>query len=501
MSLTNITTKPSLEQYFEQFRHNVLGQGQVFETPYGYKRMVYADWTASGRLYRNIEDTLRNTIAPFVGNTHTETNVTGTSMTLAYHYAQKVIKKHVNANVDDVLIMTGSGMTGAVNKFQRILGFKRKEPIYNELERPVVFVTYLEHHSNDVSWRETVADVEIIQLNDEGNVDIKHLEELLHQYKDRKYKIAAVTGCSNVTGIQTPYHEIAKIMHWHGGWCFVDLACSAPYVKINMHPKDPFERLDAIYFSMHKFLGGPGTPGVLVFNKKLYNSAVPDHPGGGTVQWVNPWMEQEYHTAKQVSGIEAREDGGTPPFLQTIKSALAIRLKEKMGEFRMLKREKEILQLAFARLEAIPNLNILAGEVKQRLGVVSFVIEGLHYNLGVKLLNDRFGVQVRGGCACAGPYGHCLLNISETQSKEIFSQVAAGDPSAKPGWIRMSIHPVMSNEEVEYITDAIHQVAENHEEWSKDYAYNTKTNEFDCVLKDEKKLQRSMIAEWFGVKM
>ncbi len=501
MSLTTFSKKQTLEEYFSQFRTNVLGQGKIFETPYGFKRMIYADWTASGRLYKAIEDNIRYSISPFVGNTHTETNVTGTSMTLAYHKSQTIIKDHVNANKNDVLIMTGSGMTGAVNKFQRILGLKNAAPIENEIDRPIVFVTNLEHHSNDISWRETTADVEIIKLCKNGNVDLEHLQALLLEYKDRKYKIAAICGCSNVTGIQTPYHEVAKIIHEHGGKCFVDFACSAPYIQINMHPKDPMEQLDAVYFSMHKFLGGPGTPGVLIFNKDLYNSDVPDHPGGGTVQWVTPWHLQKYHDKDEVGGIEAREDGGTPPFLQTIKSALAVKLKEKMGMAKMLEREEEILEMVFERLEKVPNLMILAGDVKKRLGVVSFIIKDLHYNLGVKLLNDRFGVQVRGGCACAGPYGHCLLDITQDISNSIRSEMMGGNLAVKPGWIRMSIHPVMSNEEINTVLDSIEALAANFETWANDYKYNVQSNEFDFKNKNERKIQAARVEEWFNVKM
>lgn len=502
MSAITIETSTALEQFFSAYRDNVVGSKKILETPEGFKRMKYADWTASGRLYEPIEIHLLQKIAPFVGNTHTETNATGTSMTLAYHEAKEIIKNHVNASEDDVLIMSGSGMTGAVNKFQRILGFKTGVKIENEADRPIVFVTHLEHHSNDISWRETIADVEIIDLSAQGNVNLQHLELLLRKYKDRKFKVAAITGCSNVTGVQTPYHKIAEIMHRNGGWCFVDFACSAPYIEIDMHPENELARLDAIYFSMHKFLGGPGTPGVLIFNKSLYNnSSVPDHPGGGTVRWVSPWAEREYINNSTTHDIEAREDGGTPPFYQTIKSALCVKLKEQMGMKRMMQREEELLEIIFPRLSRIPNLHILAGGQRKRLGVISFLIEDLHYNLGVKMLNDRFGIQVRGGCACAGPYGHCLLNISQNYSKLINDTIMSGDMTVKPGWIRMSIHPIMSNKEVKFIVDSIEKLAANFEDWQKDYQYDAASNEFYYIHTDEKKFHQEEIENWFAVKL
>lgn len=493
------TTTTNLSQYFQRFRANVIGIDEEFETPDGKKKMIYADWTASGRLYAPIEHSLLKNFGPYVGNTHTETNITGTSMTVAYHKAKQIIKDHVNANEEDVLIMTGSGMTGAVNKFQRLLGLKDASRFATPDDKPIIFVSHLEHHSNDISWRESVADVEAIDLSPEGNIDLNHLTFLLKKYEHRPYKIAAVTACSNVTGIQTPYYEVAEIMHRFGGWCFVDFACSAPYVTINMHPQNKMQELDAVYFSMHKFLGGPGTPGVLLFNKRFYQNQIPDHPGGGTVKWVNRWGQQRYIDALTPESIEAREDGGTPPFLQTIKSAMCIKLKEDMNPELMLQREEEILQIIFERLDKIPNLHILARETEHRLGVVSFYIDGLHYNLGVKLLNDYFGVQVRGGCACAGPYGHCLLNIGEDVSNKIASQIDQGNLSMKPGWIRLSIHPILKDEEIHHTLDAIEAVANNHLNWQQHYDYNAATNEFESKLINERQTQSEKIDKWFEV--
>lgn len=488
--------KQTLEAYFKPFREQVIGYRQMFDTPFGKKEILYADWTASGRLYRPIEDLLTNEIAPFVGNTHTETTVTGCSMTQAYHHAKELIKEHVGANESDVLISSNSGMTGVVNKFQRILGFKVHEKFMDkiqlpEVERPIIFVTHMEHHSNQTSWIETTADVEVIKPTPEGLVDFDHLNELLDQYKDRKTKIAAVTSCSNVTGIMTPYHEIAEIMHLNGGLCFVDFACSAPYIDINMRPENELQHLDALYFSPHKFLGGPATTGILIFDAKLYRNRVPDNPGGGTVDWTNPWGEHKY-----IEQIEAREDGGTPAFLQTIKVALCVKLKEKMSVQKMMQREEEMLEKVWKRFDQIPNLHILADNHRHRLGVVSFYIDGLHYNLGVKLLNDRFGVQVRGGCSCAGTYGHYLLEVSRDYSRSITDKINTGDLSEKPGWIRMSIHPVMTDEELNRILDAIEALAKDFQEWSKDYKYSLQTNEFHHVNQPCSDLE--MVNDWFA---
>lgn len=467
-----------LEEYFKPFRDNIVGIDLTFESPYGEQKIVYTDWTASGRLYRPIEEKLLNEFGPYVANTHTETTESGTAMTMAYHQAKDIIKAHVNSNEDDILIVSGNGMTGVVNKFQRILGLKVPENLrrYTDIPdeiRPVVFITHMEHHSNQTSWLETMAKVEVIPPGPEGLFSIDNLKILLEKYKDCTLKIASISGGSNVTGIQVPCHDIAKLMHQEGGVCFVDYACSGPYIEMNMHPDDPEAYLDAIFFSPHKFLGGPGTCGVLVFNRKLYNNMIPDCPGGGTVSWTNPWGEHKY-----IDNIEDREDGGTPGFLQTIKTALAIKLKEQMGVSKMLQREHEILEHIFEELEDVEGLNILAPQHKDRLGVISFYIDDLHYNLGVKLLNDRFGIQTRGGCSCAGTYGHYLLHVDYETSHELTQEISIGDLARKPGWIRMSIHPTTTCEEIEYVCEAIKALAANHENWALDYEYDSKTNEF-----------------------
>jgi selenocysteine lyase/cysteine desulfurase len=484
-----------MEKYFEKYREGIIGQDAEFRSPYGTKKILYADWIASGRLYRPIEDRITNVFGPYIGNTHTESSETGTLMTNAYHYAHKIIKEHVNACKDDVIITTGFGMTSAVVKFQRILGLKTcgkltHRQCLNEAEKPVVFVTHMEHHSNHTSWYETIADVVQLLPDKEMLVDLVDLRTKLEQYKNRKIKIGSFTACSNVTGIETPIHEMAKIMHEYNGLAFVDYAASAPYVDIDMHPADPAEKLDAIFFSPHKFLGGPGTSGVLIFNSELYQNTTPDSPGGGTVDWTNPWGEYKF-----IDSIEAREDGGTPGFLQAMRTALCIKLKEQIGTKNIKKREEELVGIAFKELRKIPDLNILADNIENRLGIISFYLENMHFNLMVKLLNDRFGIQTRGGCACAGTYGHFLLDVSKETSQEITDLINSGDLSKKPGWIRLSLHPTMTNEQLYFVLDAMKEVQQNAERWGKDYIYNKKTNEFHH--KDETEDKSVFIKDWF----
>lgn len=487
-----------MESYFSAYRKNIVGIDQTFLSPYGEQKMLYADWTASGRLYGPIEEKMRDMFGPFVGNTHSESTITGGLMTHAYHHAHAIIKKHVHAGADDVLLFVGTGMTAAINKFQRILGLKlpdrfKRDILVSEKDRPIVFTTHMEHHSNQTTWYETIADVYVIQPTADGKVDCNDLRKALQRYEERVFKIGSFSACSNVTGIETPYHDLAAIMHEHNGIAIVDFAASAPYVGIDMHPADKSRQLDAILFSPHKFLGGPGTPGVLIFDKRLYQLESPDQPGGGTVLWTNPWGRHRFSP-----DIEIREDGGTPGFLQAIKASLAIQLKEEMGVEMIRKREEELLDRIFNRMRAIPHLHLLADGISERLTVLSFYFDHIHYNLAVKILNDRFGIQSRGGCSCAGTYGHYLLHVDEQHSRSITDKIDSGDLSEKPGWIRISLHPTTTNAEVDFILDALQQISIHIETWKNDYCYNQHSNEYHHH--NEGSYLADTAAEWFELK-
>jgi selenocysteine lyase/cysteine desulfurase len=484
----------TLQTDFQTFKKGIIGNNEFFKTPFGEKKICYADWTASGRLYRPIEEKIMEQFGPYIANTHTETNVTGKAMTQAYHKAKQIIKNHVNANENDVLLFEGTGMTGAICKLQRILGLSVNERIkqklqLNEKKRPVVFITHMEHHSNHTTWEETIAEVVIIPPDSKGDVSAASLESLLIKYQDRDVKIGSFTSCSNVTGIYTPFHELAKMMHKYGGYCFVDFSASAPYIDINMHPEDPSASLDAISFSPHKFLGGPASSGLVIFSKELYSNQIPDRPGGGTVNWTNPWGGKSY-----IDKIEDREDGGTPGFIQAIRAALAIKLKEKMGTDKIQKKDKELLTILFDRLQKNPRIKILEEEKKHRLPIISFYAEGIHYNLIVKLLNDVHGIQVRGGCSCAGTYGHYLLNIQKEYSKRITDELDRGNFYIKPGWVRVSLHPTMSIDEILYIADCMNDIINNIDLYKPNYYYCGETNEF--IHKNEYDLFEE---KWFDI--
>ena len=481
----------TLEHHFESFRRNIIGGAQKVDTYKGKTTMIYADWTASGRMYWPIEETLLYKVHPWVANTHTEASLCGDTMTRAYAEAKQQIKAHVNANGDDVLIPCGTGMTGALAKLQRLMGLVVPEhhgerPKLDPDKRPVVFISQMEHHSNHTSWLETICDVVLIPQTNEGEMDLRSLGRYLGEFEGRPL-IVSITACSNVTGVETPYHTIAGMAHAHGGLCFVDFAASAPYVDIDMHPSEN-HALDAITFSPHKFLGGPGSSGILIFNKKLYHKKVPDIPGGGTVTFTDPWGNHSY---KQ--DIEEREDGGTPGFLQTIRAAMAIKLKEVMGTANMRLREQEINQRVFAYLDKIEGLRILASGHRYRLSIFSFTIKGLHYDLVTRMLSDRFGIQARGGCSCAGTYGHYLMDIDPSASEKIQKKSRLGCSLDRPGWVRISFHPTQTDKEVAQVCHAIRLIAQKGHGWAKGYK-KTKDGHLPKNPADQVKIP---IKDWF----
>lgn len=458
--------------YFKSFRNHTIGNKLV--TPQG-KRIVYADWTASGRLYRPIEDFMSQQIGPYIANTHSESNLTGATTTAAYDDAKHVIREHVNAGDTDLVLFGGAGMTAMINKLQRMLGLKSNAP--KVAEKPLVLITHMEHHSNQISWQACDVHLEIIPPDENGLPDLAAMEYLLDLYQHVPLKIGSFTACSNVTGIMTPYHKMAEKMHLAGGICLVDFAASAPYVDIDMHPQDnPLGYLDGIFISPHKFLGGPGSSGLMVINQSLVKNAVPDHPGGGTVKWSNPWGEQRY-----LDNVEAREDGGTPGFLQAIRTALAIKLKNEMTTEKILAREASITEYIYQQLTTLDGLHVLAPNKAARLCVLSFYIDDLHHNLVVKLLNDKFGIQARGGCSCAGTYGHVLLNIDRETSKQITDRIDNGHLQEKPGWVRISFHPINTDSEVKYVIEAIKTIVKQGKKWRLAYLYNPKTAEYVSI--------------------
>jgi selenocysteine lyase/cysteine desulfurase len=473
---------------FEFLRSEVVGADAPIETPFGERLMVYADYTASGRCLGFVEKYIQNQQRIYA-NTHTEDDISGRSMTHLLEQAEQAIKNSVNAGPDGRIISVGTGATGAIDKLQQIIGVALPPATRQNLTRilrdalghaadeqfaealrarqPVVFVGPYEHHSNEISWRESLATVVEVRLDPEGAIDLQHLESLLQNpsYQGRK-RIGSFSAASNVTGMRTPVHEIAALLHRYDAIACFDYAASAPYVEIDMNPPSGKyagdASLDAIFISPHKFLGGPGATGTLVFNKRIYNRELPPSvSGGGTVDYVGPSC-QDF-----IQNIEEREKAGTPGVLQILKAGMAFQVKDQIGVEAIEERESELLKSTFDRWRDNPNIEILGNpDPDRRVSIVSFNLRDhrgkyLHPKFVTTLLNDLFGIQSRAGCSCAGPYGHRLLDIDYDKSEQYRKWINKGFSGIKPGWCRISLHYVMDDIEVDYILNAIDFVADH----------------------------------------
>jgi selenocysteine lyase/cysteine desulfurase len=467
----------SYEERVAWIRGQDIGRRAAVETPFGRRLVCYADLTATGRHLQAVEDWISRARALYA-NTHTEVSTTGKLMGDLREEARRVIRRGVNAAEDDEVLFVGAGATAAVNKLVGLLGIRVPEPLERRYglsrqipteDRPAILIGPYEHHSNELPWLESVADVVEIGLDADGRIDLAELGRKLHEHRDRRLLIGSFSAASNVTGVLSDVKGIARVLHRAGALAFFDYAAAGPYVPIDMHPPDPEERIDAVVLSPHKFVGGPEASGILVANRRLFLTRVPERPGGGTVDYV---AGPRHGDVDYVHRLDEREEGGTPAILGDMRAGLAFLVKEAVGPERILAHERRIVAMATERLARHPAVRVLGPTRADRLAIVSFTIEGLHHDLASALLDHLFGIQNRAGCSCAGPYGHRLLGIDPEVSGRFRKLVQRGLDGIKPGWVRLSLPYYASEEDLEFMLSAVELVASHGLEFVPLYRFN-----------------------------
>ncbi len=437
--------------------------------PYGERLLTYADYIASGQPLKFIEDYIQEIVLPYYANTHTESSFTGYHTSYLREEARAIIKKCVNANENDVVLFCGSGSTAAVDKMNRLLIQKSQK----NGEKFIIFHGPFEHHSNVLPWREGNFEVVPVAIGKDGLLNLDDLRNQLSKHQGQGTLIGSFSAASNVTGIISPIDEITAILHEYGALSFWDYAAGAPYMNIDMNPGNNLHK-DAIFISTHKFIGGPGTPGILIAKKELFSNEVPVVPSGGTVHFVTRNKQKYYED------IETREEGGTPGIIESIRAGLVFKLKNDIGENVIDKKEKTAIDYAFSQLLSNPNILILGNTECKRLAFLAFNIRSngryLHHNFVTALLNDLFGIQSRGGCSCAGPYGHDLLEISNETSDQYVTELTIGNNGLKPGWSRLNLNYFVPDYEIKFIVKAVNWIAENGHFLLKDYHFDDQTS-------------------------
>ncbi|XP_027074382.1 uncharacterized protein [Coffea arabica] len=520
-----IPRNESTEEKLQWIQSQIIGGNVEFGTPFGRRRLTYADHTATGRCLRYIEDYIINHVLPVYGNCHSSDSYVGCRMTKMTHEVAKYVKKCLGGGEEDAIIFCGSGSTAAIKRLQEVIGVAVpsiiREKVSNCLgneEKWVVFVGPYEHHSNILSWRQSLAEVVEIGFDDNGLIDMEALRQQLESHKSRNCPmLGSFSACSNVSGIYSDTKAIARLLHQYGAFACFDFAASGPYVKIDMRSGES-DGYDAVFLSPHKFLGGPGSPGILLMSKALYHlrSSAPSTSGGGTVHFVNGFSEQD---TLYVKNVEEREEAGTPPIIQKIRATLAFWVKEYIGHNVIETMEHNYIQQTLERLLPNPNIKILGNVTEKRQAVLSFLIYSTTYSPSAegnaqdnldrnetsglylwretgnkkgkplhgpyisKLLSDLFGIQARGGCACAGPYGHMLLEIDRAQSLALRSAAERGYIGVKPGWTRVSFSYYMSKAEFEFILAAIEFLAIYGQRFLPLYHLNWETGDWSFMKK------------------
>lgn len=454
-------------------RSGLIGEGMMIETPFGEKPLVYADYVASGRALSVVEDFVRDCVLPYYANSHTEASYCGAAMTRMREEARQRIGALVGAGDGCSVVFTGSGATAGLNRLVALLDIAARQA---RGERVVVLVGPYEHHSNLLPWRESGAEVIEVAEAGSGGPDLDDLRAQLAAARGAALIVGSFSAASNVTGIMTDTDAVTRVLKQGGALAIWDFAGGGPYMDMSIQSGTDCAK-DAIVFSAHKFPGGPGASGVMILRDGMTPRVTPTLPGGGTVSFVSPWRH------KYSDRLSTREEAGTPNVVGDIRAALVMMVKAALGQTWLDRRQADLRARALRRWQAHPLLELLGKTTTQALPIFAFRVRDgrgghVHHQLFTRMLSDVHGIQARGGCACAGPYAHRLLGIGQAQSEALFAALEAGEELAKPGWVRLNLSALMTDDKADYVIDCVERLAETAEDFAALYSCDETTARF-----------------------
>ena len=461
------------QETLDSLRHGLIGHEARVDGPYGPKRMVYADYVASGRALVQIETFVLNHVLPVYANSHTEASFVGGQMTQARREARDIIRQCCNAAKEHAVIFTGSGATQGINRIVHLMGL-REQVAHGA--NPLVLIGPYEHHSNILPWRESGAEVIELPESTCGGPCLTALEDVLAEHSDRPI-FGSFSAASNVTGILTDVNAVTCRLKRAGAKAIWDFAGGGPYLPIDLCPSED-ALIDAIVLSPHKFVGGPQASGVLILRHDAVRETKPTYPGGGTVRFVSP-DGHDYATS-----VEDREEAGTPNVIGDLRAALCLMVKRDIGQDRICERNESNVRKILKAWSDAGNIELLGHVGCPRLPICSFRIRDgagghVHHQLVTRMLSDRYGIQARGGCACAGPYVHRLLEIGREASKKMRDAILSGREIEKPGFTRLNLSYLASDEDVAFILRSVSELSRHASVWAQAYRADIKKATFE----------------------
>ena len=475
MGLEDFRQRMNVPDIVEQLRGGVIGDDVKIPTPFGPKPLVYADYTASGRALKQVEDFIAQQVLPYYANSHTESSFCGAYTTNLREEARAVIAGETNTGENCSVIFAGSGATAGVNRLVSLCDVTGQD------KRPAVFIGPFEHHSNILPWRESGAEVIEIGEDSRTGIDLEMLRrELNARAGGGRLLIGSFSAASNVTGILTDVDAVTRVLKEYGALAFWDYAGGAPYLPMDMNPGADTQK-DAIFLSPHKFPGGPGASGLLIIRNSVIRNTTPTWPGGGSVAYVSPWGHD------YLDNVCEREEAGTPNIIGDIRAALVFIIKAAIGQDYITARIQALVKQALDVWNGNPLIAVLAGDHYNRVPIFSFIFrdhEGkkYHHQLATRILSDTTGIQARGGCACAGPYGHRLLGVARNESEYIRDQIHHGCEIDKPGWVRLNLSYLFSDEKTRYIIENVNNFPSEIAARAKYYQGDPATAKFEPVI-------------------